>query len=233
MKLNESCSVEVTILLPCLNEAAAVGPCVDEAQRFLMESGRTGEVLVVDNGSDDDSASIAAAHGARVVMEPRRGYGRALRTGLSHSRGAVVVLSDCDGTYDLLHLEGLVRPLLEGGCDLVVGDRFAGGLEPGAMSALHRLGVPVLSALGRLRFHTSVRDFHSGQRALTREAIARLKLRCDGMEFATELIAQAAGQRLRIAQTPIVLRRCPFERRSKLRTFSDGVRHLRYILFPG
>ena len=187
--------------------------------------------MVVDNGSTDRSAEIARQHGARVVSEPRRGYGRALRTGIAASRGRAIVMGDCDTTYDFRHMERLVFPLLENQFDVMIGNRFAGEMEPGAMPWLHRLGVPLLSACGRWRWHTDVRDFHCGLRGLTRRAAERMEWETDGMEFATELIAEAVRKGLRIGQTSVPLRRCAVPgRQPKLRTFADGLRHFRYIM---
>lgn len=217
--------------MPCLNEEGTVGQCVDEALAFINRCSLNGEVVIADNGSSDRSASIALAHGARVVNEPRRGYGRALRTGIKHARGKVIVLCDCDTTYDIAHCERFYYPLAAGKCDVVIGDRFAGGIENGAMPFPHRLGVPFLSWCGRVRFGVKVRDFHCGLRSLTREAAAKMKFRTVGMEFATEFIAEAARNGLRIGQTPTVLRRCDAVRKSKLRTVPDGLRHIFYILF--
>lgn len=222
--------LDLTILMPCLDEADAVATCVDEARAYLERSGLAGEVLVVDNGSTDQSAAIAREHGARVVREDRRGYGRALRTGLAASQGALIVLGDCDTTYDLYRLDSLVAPLAEGTCDMVIGNRFAGGIERGAMSLAHRIGAEVLSALGRWRYHTNVRDFHCGLRGMTRQAATTLPFRAEGMEFATEMIALAAVRGLRIGQVPVRLRRCVARRHSKLRAVPDGFRHVAYIL---
>ena len=222
---------ELSVVMPCLNEAATVGQCVDNALAFLARRGLAGEVLVVDNGSDDASAALARAHGARVVAEPRRGYGRALRTGLAASLGRVIMMGDCDTTYDFLHMDPLVDPLLAGDCDMMIGDRFAGQMEAGAMPLSHRLGVPFLSLCARVRFGVTVHDFHCGLRGLTRPALDRLDLRTDGMEFATELIAEAARKGLRIGQTSTPLLRCQASgRKPKLRTVRDGLRHLAYIL---
>ena len=216
--------------MPCLNEADAVATCVGEALGYLERSGRSGEVLVVDNGSTDGSAQIAVASGARVVHEGRRGYGSALRAGLAASRGGLIVLGDCDTTYDFSALEGMVALLAEKGCDMVVGDRFAGGIEAGAMPLSHRIGVKALSALGRWRYHTDVQDFHCGLRGITRSAASALPFQTEGMEFATEMIALAAVYGLRIGQVPVRLRRCSAQRRSKLRTVEDGFRHLAYLV---
>ena len=222
--------VDLTILMPCLNEADAVAACVREAQGYLQRGGLTGEVLVVDNGSTDGSAQIARECGARVVREERRGYGRALRTGLSTAEGRLIVLGDCDTTYDFSALDELVGLLASGTCDLVVGDRFAGGVERGAMPLSHHVGVKALSALARWRYRCDVRDFHCGLRGITKNAADRLPFTADGMEFATEMIAVAAARGLRMGQVPVKLRCCAARRQSKLRTVPDGFRHLRYIM---
>ena len=230
MKLANERELDLTLILPCLNEENTVGASLDEAMRFITAYGIKAEMLVVDNGSTDRSAEEAIKHGAKVIPEPRRGYGRAIRTGIEQSRGGVLIMADCDTTYDLLHLEQFYFPLLRGECDMVIGDRFAGGIAKGAMPLLHRLGVPFLSWCGRVKLNTRVRDFHCGLRSFTRAAALTAELDTDGMEFATELIAAAASSGLRISQTPTVLRRAVKERRSKLHTFSDGFRHLKYIL---
>ena len=167
---------------------------------------------------------------AQLVREEAPGYGSALRAGIRAARAPVILMGDCDTTYDFMQLGLLYAPLAEGRCDVIVGDRFAGGIEPGAMPLSHRWGVTALSALARLRFRTDVRDFHCGLRGLTRAAAERMELQTDGMEFATELIAEAARRGLRIGQAPVRLRRCTLERSSKLRTIRDGFRHLGFIL---
>lgn len=221
---------QVSVVLPCRDEAATVEACIAEAKRFLREQALEGEILVVDNGSQDGSGQIAAACGARVLREERPGYGRALRTGIERARGGVILMGDCDTTYAMTELGRLYAPLAEGRYDVMIGDRFAGGIAKGAMPLSHHLGVRALSLLGRLRFHTDVYDFHCGLRGLTREAADRLSFTADGMEFATEMIAAAARAGLRIGQTPVSLRCCEVPRRSKLRTVRDGLRHLRYIV---
>ncbi|MBR3159319.1 MAG: glycosyltransferase [Atopobiaceae bacterium] len=222
---------DLSIVMPCLDEEATVGACIEDARGFIVRRGLSGEVIVVDNGSTDRSAEVARRHGADVVSEPRRGYGRALRTGLAHARGRVIVMGDSDTTYDFANTDALVAPLLAGEVDLMVGDRFAGMMEKGAMPFLHRLGVPFLSWCGRMRWHVDVHDFHCGLRGITREALGRCRFRADGMEFATEMIAETTRKGLRIGQVAVALRCGPRGRKPKLRTFSDGWRHLRYILF--
>ncbi len=222
--------LDLSIVMPCLNEEKTIGACISEAKRFISSHGLNAEIIISDNGSTDNSADIAKELGAAVISEPRRGYGRAIRTGIEHSRGKVIIFGDCDTTYDFFHLDGFYFPLERGEYDVMIGDRFRGGIEKGAMSALHRLGVPFLSWCGRVKFRTDVRDFHCGLRALTREAADKAHFRTDGMEFATEMIAECTGKGLRIGQTPTKLRKCSCKRASKLRTFPDGLRHLKYII---
>lgn len=229
MEMAEKESLTLTILMPCLNEAATVGISIREAAAFLEKNRIRGEILVVDNGSTDGSAAIAKEHGARVIAQPQRGYGNALRFGLSHSRGSVVILGDSDTTYDFLHLEQLYAMLSSGQWDMVIGNRFAGGMEKGSMPWSHRWGVRFLSWLGRRKIHTDIYDFHCGLRGLTRAAAEMLDFETGGMEFATEMIALAVKSDLRVGQTPVTLRRCTRARTSKLRTLRDGLRHLVYI----
>lgn len=233
MELKSEKKPDLSIIMPCLNEEKTVGACIDEARRFIDEHCISAEIIVVDNGSADGSARIAAEHGAKVIPESRRGYGRAIRTGFEQSSGAVVIVGDCDTTYDFFHLDNFYFPLARGEYDVIIGDRFSGGIEKGAMPLLHKLGVPFLSLCGRIKFGTDIRDFHCGLRAVTRETIASAGYISDGMEFATEMIADAARRGLRIGQTPTVLRRCGVRRTSKLRTFSDGFRHLGFIIGAG
>ena len=230
MQRPEKEGLELSIVMPCRNEEATIGFCVDEAGAFLEKYRLKGEVLVVDNGSVDASARLAEQHGARVITESSPGYGNAIRAGLAASTGNVVIIGDCDTTYDFLHLEEMYRLLAEGECDMVIGNRYAGGMEPGSMSWSHRWGVRFLSWCARARFHTEVYDFHCGLRGLSRSAIEELAFHTGGMEFATEMIAEAAAHRLRISQVPVTLRRCEYGRESKLRTVRDGLRHLGYII---
>ncbi len=230
MNLANEKKLDLSLIMPCLNEENTIGDSIDEARCFISAHDLNAEIIIVDNDSTDRSADEAAKHGAAVVTEHRRGYGRAIRTGIENSSGGVLIIADCDTTYDLVHLEQFCFPLLRGECDVMIGDRFAGGIEKGAMPFLHRVGVPFLSWCGRMGLHTDVRDFHCGLRSLTREAAQTIVPHTDGMEFSTELIAEAARSGLRISQTPTVLRRARNKRSSKLHTFSDGFRHLRYIL---
>jgi glycosyltransferase involved in cell wall biosynthesis len=222
--------VELTILMPCLNEARTVGQCVGVARDFLRAHAIDGEVLVADNGSTDGSQDLARSAGARVIDVPRRGYGAALMAGIEAAQGRYVIMGDADSSYDFSRLEGFVEKL-RSGAKLVMGNRFRGGIEPGAMPALHRyLGNPVLSFIGRLFFRAHIRDFHCGLRGFDREAIRQLRLVSPGMEFASEMVAKAALSRLPIAEVPTVLRPDGRGRPPHLRTWRDGWRHLRFLL---
>lgn len=222
--------LELSIVIPCLNEAETLAVCVDKAWGFLRSSGVVGEVVVADNGSSDGSQEIAEAHGARVVPVPRRGYGAALLGGIAAARGRFVVMGDGDDSYDFTALQPFVDKL-RGGFELVMGNRFLGGVRPGAMPVLHRyLGNPVLSFLGRLFFGSPVGDFHCGLRAFDRQAIQRLDLRTTGMEFASEMVVKATLHGLRVAEVPTVLHPDGRSVPPKLRTWRDGWRHLRFLL---
>ena len=213
--------------MPCLNEARTLKKCIMDAQGFLRRKHISGEVIVVNNDSTDESATIAKKYGARVIREKRRGYGRALRTGFKAARGEYIIMGDCDRTYDFAHMTRMWKKMQT--CDLVVGDRFKAYQEKGAMSLSHKIGVKVLSWLGRRRFKTNVYDFHCGIRGMRRSAIERLKFRTTGMEFATEMIALASLNGLRIKQIPVDYLKSVKGRRPKLHTIRDGFRHLDYI----
>ncbi|MBM4423118.1 MAG: glycosyltransferase family 2 protein [Chloroflexi bacterium] len=219
---------EVSVVLPCLNEVKTVGRCVEKAMRAFEASGLRGEVVVSDNGSTDGSQDIAAKAGARVVHAARRGYGSAYLHGIAEARAPIIVMADSDDTYDLGETPRLVAKLREG-YDMVLASRLRGNIMPGAMPWLHRyVGNPILTGVLNLLFGLRVSDAHTGMRAFTREAYDRLSLRTTGMEFASEMIVAAAQARLRIAETPITY--YPREGESKLDTWRDGWRHLRYLL---
>lgn len=220
---------EFTFLLPCLNEATSLAFCIGEIKDAIARLGLDAEILVADNGSEDGSQKIAMENGARVVDVPERGYGAALSGGIRAAVGRYVLMGDADGSYDFSRPDVFVEQL-RAGAALVVGNRFRGGIEKGAMPFSHRLGVPALSALARWRFGAPVWDFHCGLRGVNREACLSLELRCPGMEFATEMIAAAAKQGQRICDVPTVLRCDRRGRRGHLRTVRDGLRHLRFIL---
>lgn len=221
---------ELSIVMPCLNEAETLSACVRKAQAFLARSGVAGEVIVADNGSHDGSPELATSLGARVVSVTEKGYGSALRGGIAAARGRFVVMGDADDSYDFSALDDFLRELRAGHA-LVMGNRFRGGLQPGAMPALHRyLGNPVLSGLGRLFFRSPAGDFHCGLRAFDRAAIEALRLQTTGMEFASEMVIAATLAGLRIAEVPIVLHPDGRSRPPHLRSWRDGWRHLRFML---
>jgi glycosyltransferase involved in cell wall biosynthesis len=222
--------VELTILMPCLNEARTVGACVREALGYLTRSGVSGEVLVADNGSTDGSRELAEAAGARVVSVPERGYGAALLAGTREARGTYVIMGDADCSYDFGNLDAFVERL-RAGARMVMGNRFRGGIEPGAMPFLHRyLGNPVLSFIGRLFFRTPIGDFHCGMRGYHRDSIVSLGLVSTGMEYASEMVAKAALAGVAIEEVPTRLRPDGRDRPPHLRTWRDGWRHLRFLL---
>jgi glycosyltransferase involved in cell wall biosynthesis len=219
---------QISVLIPCLDEEEAVGDVVDQAWEGIERSGRSGEVIVVDNGSTDRSAEIAAAHGATVVSEPRRGYGRAYLTGLEHARGEYVVMGDADGTYPMDEL-GKFVDLLERGDDLVIGSRFDGQIHAGAMPWSHRwIGNPILTGMLNRMFGVSVSDAHCGMRALRRSALPVLDLHSTGMEFASEMVFKAFRRKLSVGEIPIDY--FPRTGESKLSRFSDAWRHVRFML---
>lgn len=222
--------LELTILLPCLNEAETIETCIDKAKSYLARSGVRGEVLVADNGSTDGSQQLAIARGARVVQVRDRGYGAALRNGILAARGRYVVMGDADDSYDLSEL-GLFMAKLREGYDIVMGNRFQGGIAPGAMPFLHRyLGNPVLSFLGRLFFRVKIGDFHCGLRAFNRERVQALNLHTTGMEFASEMLISAGVRSYRISEVPTTLKKDGRSRPPHLRTWRDGWRHLSFLL---
>lgn len=223
-------SIYVTAVMPCLNEENSIGICVEKAFRCFAQLGVRGEVVVADNGSTDRSIEIAESLGARVVREHRRGYGAALMCGIEAAQGRIIIMADSDDSYDWLAMGDFIDKI-ESGYDLVMGNRFKGGIEPGAMPFLHRyLGNPVLSTVTRLLYRIPIGDFHCGMRAFTNEAYKRMKLRTDGMEFATEMIVYAAQAGLRIGEIPTRLAPDKRGRPPHLRSFRDGWRHLRFII---
>ena len=222
--------MEVTVLMPCLNEAETVATCVRKAASFLAGHGIDGEVLVADNGSTDGSRQLAEAAGARVVTVSEPGYGNALLGGITAARGEFVIMGDADDSYDFTALMPFVESLRDG-ADLVMGNRFAGGIAPGAMPALHRyLGNPVLSFIGRLFFRSRIGDFHCGLRGFRRSRMLALGLQASGMEFASEMVVKATLAGQRIEEVPTTLAADGRSRQPHLRSWRDGWRHLRFLL---
>ena len=216
--------------MPCLNEAETLARCITKARSFLIRSGIIGEVMVADNGSTDGSQKIAEVQGARVVPITEKGYGSALMGGILAARGRYVIMGDADDSYDFAALDGFVARLREG-YQLVMGNRFQGGIKPGAMPRLHRyLGNPVLSAVGRVFFRSQCGDFHCGLRGFDRDSILTLGLQAPGMEFASEMVVKATIHRLRIAEVPTTLSPDGRSRPPHLRSWRDGWRHLRFLL---
>ena len=220
--------IDITVVMPCLNEAESVGTCVAWALEGIRKTGLRGEVVISDNGSTDDSVRISTEAGARVVHQPKRGYGNAYLKGFSEARGRYIVMGDSDATYDFRHLDTLIAKL-EDGYDYCLGSRFAGTMAPGAMPWTHKyIGNPVLTGVLNRFFGLKSSDAHSGMRAFTREAFERMELRCEGMEFASEIVIKAARCKLSVAEVPI-----DYGKRagvSKLKSLRDGWRHLRFML---
>ena len=226
--------MEVSVVIPCLNEEATVGTCVRKALGAIARMGVSGEVVVADNGSSDRSIEAASREGARVILEERKGYGSALLAGFAAARGRHLVMGDADDTYDFDQIAAFVDPLKRG-ADMVIGDRLGGRIEPGAMPWHHRwIGVPALSLVLNVLFGARIADAHCGMRSITREAYGRLRLQTTGMEFASEMLIRAARGGMRIDQIPITLHRGGRPGRPHLRSFRDGWRHLKmmFMLSP-
>jgi hypothetical protein len=222
--------VELTVVMPCLNEAETVATCVHKAVTFIADNGIDGEVVIADNGSTDGSRQLAADAGARVVPIPERGYGNALMGGIVAARGEYVIMGDADDSYDFTNLMPFVTELRKG-YDLVMGNRFKGGIAPGAMPPLHRyLGNPVLSFIGRLFFRSKIGDFHCGLRGFRRDSAIALGLQATGMEFASEMVVKATLAKQKITEVPTTLAKDGRSRKPHLRSFRDGWRHLRFLL---
>lgn len=223
-------SYEMTILMPCLNEAETIGACIEKAQQFLQREQVQGEILIADNGSTDGSQAIARALGARVIDVPARGYGAALKSGIAAAQGRYIIMGDADDSYDFLNLMPFLAKLREG-YDLVMGNRFRGGILDGAMPLLNRyLGNPVLSFIGRVFFRSNIGDFHCGLRGFRRDSFDQLDLQGNGMEFASEMVVKATLNKLKTTEVPTQLFPDGRSRRPHLRPWRDGWRHLRLLL---
>ena len=222
--------MELTILMPCLNEAQTLGICIEKARAFLEQNKIDGEILIADNGSTDGSQEIARKAGARVVNITDKGYGAALIGGCDAAYGRYVIMGDSDDSYDFLNLMPFVEKLRDG-YDLVMGNRFRGGIEKGAMPPLHQyLGNPVLSGIGRILYRSNIRDFHCGLRGYNRESIKQLGLHTTGMEYASEMVVQATLHNLKITEVPTTLSKDGRDHPPHLRSWSDGWRHLTFLL---
>lgn len=223
-------AIELSVVMPCLNEAETLATCIDKAQGYLRRSGVVGEVIIADNGSTDGSQDIARAHGARVADVAAKGYGSALMGGIEAARGDYVIMGDADDSYDFSKLEPFVERL-RAGDELVMGNRFKGGIAEGAMPPLHKyLGNPVLTWVGRVLFRSPVGDFHCGLRGFNRRSILNLHLQTTGMEFASEVVVKSTLGGLRVSEVPTTLDKDGRSRPPHLRSWRDGWRHLRFLL---
>lgn len=230
LQTSDDAELELSIIMPCLNESETLEECIRKAQGSLVEHGIKGEIVIADNGSTDGSQAIAARMGARVVNVKAKGYGNALMGGIGAARGKYIIMGDADASYDFSRLDPFIEKLREG-YDLVMGNRFRGGIERGAMPALHKyLGNPVLTIIGRLLFRSPAGDFHCGLRGFRRDSILKLNLRTTGMEFASEMIVKATLNNMRIAEVPTTLSPDGRSRPPHLRSWRDGWRHLRFML---
>jgi glycosyltransferase involved in cell wall biosynthesis len=226
----EEREIELTILMPCLNEAETLEICIKKAMSFLTDNKVNGEVLIADNGSTDGSQDIATRNGARVVNIEQKGYGSALRGGSENARGKYVIMGDADDSYNFLNLMPFLEKLREG-YELVMGNRFKGGIEKGAMPPLHKyLGNPVLSFIGRIFYPSEIKDFHCGLRGYNRAAIKSLQLQTTGMEYASEMVVQATLHKLRMIEVPTTLSPDGRTRPPHLRSWRDGWRHLKFLM---
>jgi len=223
-------TVELSIVMPCLNEEKSLGDCLRKAFSFLADKKLTGEVIVVDNGSSDNSPQIAQQFNAVIVTEHEKGYGSAIRAGIQKAKGTYIIIGDADDSYDFSDLMSFLK-LLRDGNDLVIGNRFKGGIKKGAMPFLHKyLGNPTLSFIGRHFFNIRLGDFHCGLRGIAKDSYEKLDLQTTGMEFASEMIVKAALNKMKIAETPVTLYPDKRNHPSHLRTWHDGWRHLRFLL---
>ena len=222
--------MELTILMPCLNEEKTIAECIKQAKRFIEKNKIEGEVLIIDNGSTDASSKIATECGARVEICHFQGYGNALRFGIEKAQGTYIIMGDCDLSYDFEHLEEFMEALREG-YDLVIGNRMHSDMEKGAMSFSHRyIGVPFLSWMGRCFYHTNIKDFHCGLRGMSTEKVRNLQLKSEGMEFASEMIGKAVKNNFHIKEINIILHKDGRDGPSHLHFMRDGFRHL-FLLF--
>ena len=221
--------LELTILLPCLNEEKTIKKCIKEAKSFLNDFSITGEILIADNGSTDNSCLIAKKEGVRLIKVKKKGYGNALREGFKKARGKYIIMADSDFSYDLYNLNQFIKYLREG-YDLVMGNRFKGKIEKGAMPFLNRyLGNPLLSKYAKIKFPCQVNDFHCGLRGFPKEKILNLDLKSEGMELASEIVIKSVLKQYKMIEIPITLRNNKIKRKPHLRPIRDGLRHIKLI----
>lgn len=220
---------EFTFILPCLNEEKSLGYCIEEIKKSISKNNLNAEILVSDNGSTDNSVKIAKEKGARVEICEKKGYGNALIYGTKKAYGKYCIMGDSDGSYDFSHIEEFIKYIREG-YDLVVGNRFKGGIQKGAMKVSHKIGVRFLSSIANLFFNTPIKDYHCGLRAYNLASIKKLELSQGGMEYASEMIIMAKINNLKMIEVPTTLKKDLRERKSHLRTIKDGMRHLTLIL---
>lgn len=222
--------VELSVVMPCLDESETLATCIRKAKKFFKDNNIAGEVIVADNGSTDGSQEITISEGAVLVNVEEKGYGSAIWGGIQHARGKYIIMGDSDDSYDFLNLSKFVENLREG-YDLVMGNRFKGGIKKKAMPFLHRyIGNPVLSLIGRLFFKINIRDFHCGLRGFSKEAIMKMGLRTKGMEFASEIVVKASLLNMKITEVPTILSPDGRTRKPHLNTWRDGWHHLRFLL---
>jgi glycosyltransferase involved in cell wall biosynthesis len=230
MEEHSSGDPEISIVMPCLNEELTLAECIGQARDALRDNGISGEIIIADNGSTDNSRELAESLGARVVPVERKGYGSALMGGIAAARGKYIVMADADCSYDFGHIPRFLEKL-RAGYELVMGNRFLGGIRPGAMPPLHRyLGNPVLTGIGRLFFKSPCGDFHCGLRAFSKAAYERMSLRTTGMEFASEMVVKATVFKMPMCDVPTTLSPDKRDRPPHLRSWRDGWRHLRFLL---
>lgn len=222
--------VELTILMPCLNEEATLGICIKKAKAFLNKNNIIGEILIADNGSTDNSKKIAKENEARVVEIVKRGYGAALINGSKQARGKFTIMGDCDDSYNFLEIMPILEKL-KNGAELVIGNRYKGNMEKGSMRFLHRfIGTPIISALGRRKFKIPVSDFNCGLRGYETKKVNELQCKCEGMEYATEMLIKAKKSNLKIVEIPINFYKDGRNQKPHLRTFKDGLRHIKLLI---
>lgn len=221
---------EVTFLMPCLNEEKTIEESIKMAKKFINKNNIDAEILIIDNGSTDNSSNIAKKNNARVVLETKKGYGSALRRGIFEAQGKYIIMGDCDTTYDFEHVEEFLQKLREE-YDLVMGNRFKGGIQKGAMPISHKIGVKFLSFIAKKKFKVEINDFHCGIRGINTKTAKELQFKSEGMEFATEMIYQFRANNKKIIEIPTKLYKCKnTERKPHLKAINDGIRHIKFII---